>query len=102
MSLTVLKKIQKRFKSCGSDTSNILIPLFSVCSPSLLKLIIIQNFIPVSKNPRQSNPEIKNGSLFMAKNVNVLCWVRFLDALSNFQRVESDQQHVYMEVGDPR
>ena len=81
MSLTVLKKIQKRFKSCGSDTSNILIPLFSVCSPSLLKLIIIQNFIPVSKNPRQSNPEIKNGSLFMAKNVNVLCWVRFLDAL---------------------
>ena len=64
-----------------SDTSNILITLFSVCSPNLLKLIIIQSFLPVSNTPDKSNPDIKNGSLLMAKNVDVLCWALFQDAL---------------------
>ena len=36
---------------------------------------------PSIKNPRQSNPDIKNGSLLLAKNVNVLCWALFQDAL---------------------
>ena len=47
----------------------------------LIKADYNSKFHPCIKNPRQSNPEIKNDSLVMAKNVNVLCWALFLDAL---------------------
>ena len=68
----------------------------------LVKADYNSNFHPSIKNPKQSNPDIKNGSLLMAKNVNVLCWALFQMLSSNFQRVANDQEHVYMEVGDPR
>ena len=47
----------------------------------LVKADYNSKFHPSIKNPRQSNPDIKNGSLLMAKNVNVLCWALFQDAL---------------------
>ena len=47
----------------------------------LVKADYNSNFHPSIKNPRQSNPDIKNGSLLMAKNVNILCWALFQDAL---------------------
>ena len=47
----------------------------------LVKADYNSNFHPSIKNPKQSNPDIKNGSLLMAKNVNVLCWAFFQDTL---------------------
>ena len=47
----------------------------------LVKADYNSKFHPSIKNPKQSNPDIKNGSLLMAKNVNVLCWALFQDAL---------------------
>ena len=47
----------------------------------LIKADYNPKFRPGIKNPRQSNPDIKNGSLLMAKNVNILCWALFQDAL---------------------
>ena len=47
----------------------------------LVKANYNSNFHPSIKNPKQSNPDIKNRSLLMAKNVNVLCWALFQDAL---------------------
>ena len=47
----------------------------------LVKADYNSKFHPSIKNPRQSNPDIKNGSLLMAKNVNILCWALFQDAL---------------------
>ena len=47
----------------------------------LVKADYNSNFHPSIKNPKQSNPDIKNGSLLMAKNVNILCWALFQDAL---------------------
>ena len=47
----------------------------------LVKADYNSKFHPSIKNPKQSNPDIKNGSLLMAKNVNILCWALFQDAL---------------------
>ena len=47
----------------------------------LVKADYNSKFHPSIKNPRQSNPDIKNGSLLMAKDVNILCWALFQDAL---------------------
>ena len=47
----------------------------------LVKADYNSKFHPSIKNPKQSHPDIKNGPLLMAKNVNVLCWALFQDAL---------------------
>ena len=47
----------------------------------LVKADYNSKFHPSIKYPRQSNPDIKNGSLLMAKTVNILCWALFQDAL---------------------
>ena len=47
----------------------------------LVKADYNSKFHPSIKNSKQSNPDIKNGSLLMAKNVNILCWALFQDAL---------------------
>ena len=46
----------------------------------LIKADCHSKFHPSIKNPRQSNPDIKNGSLLMVKNVKILCWALFQDA----------------------
>ena len=58
----------------------------------LVKADYNSKFHPSIKNSKQSNPDIKNGSLLMAKNVNILCWALFQDALLELhvQRVATD------------
>ena len=74
----------KRFRS-GSNRDGQVRAIFNyvfLCLfTELFKADYNSKFHPSIKNPKQSNPDIKNGPLLMAKNVNFLCWALFQDAL---------------------